>query len=101
MRYNTKLSGVTFGNGQQLIAALKDETLVIEADPTNAHDPNALSVRIAEGECVRTHIGWIPKALAAELAPQIAGRSVPVASWIRTGGGEGFSYGLIISFEVA
>ena len=101
MKYNTKLSGVTFGDGQKLIAGLAiEDNLVIIPDPANPHDPNALGVCLSHANG-HTHIGWIPKALSAELAPRVAGRSIPVASWLRTGGGEGMSYGLIISFEVA
>jgi hypothetical protein len=36
---------------------------------TNAHDPNAISVEWYEKDKGMTQIGWVPKELAAELAP--------------------------------
>lgn len=41
----------------------RDEALVLERDPENQYDPNAVKV-IARGE----HVGFVPKALAALLA---------------------------------
>lgn len=48
----------------KIVAALaRDEALVLERDPANPYDPNAVKV-IARGE----HVGFVPKALAALLA---------------------------------
>ena len=48
----------------RIVAALaRDEALVLERDPENPKDPNAIKV-IARGE----HVGFLPKALAALLA---------------------------------
>lgn len=99
MNFDTKVKGTSFC--QAIIEAMAgNETLVLECDPTNVHDPNAIAVRIADGPCVRTHVGYVPKEMAARLAPRIAGRTVPVTHWIRTGGGEGMSWGLLVFFEV-
>lgn len=99
MNFDTKLSGVTFNDCQQLIAALAADTnLVIIPDPDNEHDPNALGVH--ESDINGARIGWVPRALAARLAPRLKGRSVPVTHWIRTGGGEGFAWGLVIFFDL-
>jgi hypothetical protein len=47
--------------------------LVLRRDPANEHDPNAIQVHPADGEA---QVGWVPRELAAELAPQLdAGRT--------------------------
>ena len=44
--------------------------LSLERDPGNEHDPNAIQVLAGDDQ-----IGWVPRELAAELAPQLdAGR---------------------------
>ena len=44
--------------------------LVLRRDPANEHDPNAIAVLAGDDQ-----IGWVPRELAAELAPQLdAGR---------------------------
>jgi hypothetical protein len=44
--------------------------LTLQRDPANEHDPNAIQV-LADGD----QIGWVPRELAAEIAPEIdAGR---------------------------
>jgi hypothetical protein len=39
--------------------------LVLQRDAANGHDPNAIRVLLAGGE----QVGWVPRELAAELAP--------------------------------
>lgn len=41
----------------------------IEREPENRHDSNAIKVVIAEGKFKGMHIGYVPKATAAILAP--------------------------------
>ncbi|MEY2517163.1 MAG: hypothetical protein QOJ89_4521 [bacterium] len=41
--------------------------LELRRDPGNEHDPNAIAVHAACGE----QVGWVPRALASELAPEI------------------------------
>lgn len=41
--------------------------LHLRRDPANAHDPNAIAVHAAGGE----QIGWVPRELAADLAPEV------------------------------
>jgi hypothetical protein len=41
--------------------------LTLRRDPGNAHDPNAIQVVLASGE----QAGWVPRELAAELAPRL------------------------------
>jgi len=64
------------GAGQHHAAALQSDfaqpgrPLTLLRDPDNPHDPNAIAVH-AGGE----RVGWVPRELAAELAPELdAGR---------------------------
>jgi HIRAN domain len=51
--------------------AAPGRTLALRRDPANEHDPNAIAVLDGAGE----QLGWVPRELAAELAPQLdAGR---------------------------
>ena len=43
--------------------------LVLRRDPDNEHDPNAIAVESADG----AQVGWVPRELAAELAPALDG----------------------------
>jgi hypothetical protein len=46
--------------------------LELRRDPGNPHDPNAIQVHPADGG---DQVGWVPRELAAELAPELdAGR---------------------------
>ena len=47
-------------------AAALGKPLILRRDPENAHDPNAIEV-LAGGH----QIGWVPRELAAELAPEM------------------------------
>jgi HIRAN domain len=49
-------------------AAAPGRALELRRDPQNEHDPNAVIV-LAGGE----QIGWVPRELAAEIAPQLDG----------------------------
>jgi len=48
-------------------AAEPGRSLALRRDPGNAHDPNAIAVEAADGE----QLGWVPRELAAELAPRL------------------------------
>jgi len=43
--------------------------LELRRDPANEHDPNAIAIYAAGGE----QIGWVPREVAAELAPELDG----------------------------
>jgi HIRAN domain len=48
------------------------EPLELRRDPGNEHDPNAIAVHAPGG----SQLGWVPRDIAAELAPEIdAGKS--------------------------
>lgn len=40
--------------------------LTLRRDPANEHDPDAIAVHAGEGQ-----LGWVPRELAAELAPKL------------------------------
>jgi HIRAN domain len=48
-------------------AAAPGRPLVLRRDAANEHDPNAIAVDTADGD----QLGWVPRELAAELAPQL------------------------------
>jgi HIRAN domain len=48
-------------------AAAPGRPLVLRRDADNEHDPNAIAVDTVEGD----QLGWVPRELAAELAPQL------------------------------
>jgi hypothetical protein len=53
-------------------AVAPGQPLVLQRDPGNPHDPNAIQVHPADGGA---QVGWVPRELAAELAPELdAGR---------------------------
>jgi HIRAN domain-containing protein len=43
--------------------------LRLRRDPGNPHDPNAIAVDAADG----SQVGWVPRGLAAEIAPRLDG----------------------------
>jgi HIRAN domain len=52
-------------------AAAPGRPLELRRDPANEHDPNAIAVHLAGG----AQVGWVPREVAAELAPELdAGR---------------------------
>jgi hypothetical protein len=57
-------------------AAAPGRPLELRRDPENEHDPNAVMV-LAEGE----QVGWVPRELAAEIAPLMDGG----ATWSAVG----------------
>ena len=48
-------------------AVAPGEPLVLRRDPGNEHDANAIAVDTAGGE----QLGWVPRLLAAEIAPEL------------------------------
>jgi hypothetical protein len=47
--------------------AAPGESLELRRDPDNEHDPNAIAVHVRGGP----QLGWVPREIAAELAPEI------------------------------
>ena len=66
----TKLAGVTFGDAQKNIKLFgcKDiNSYALVREPNNPHDPNAIRVALFR----RLFLGYVPKAIARELAPEM------------------------------
>ncbi len=63
-------AGAHHAEALQSVAAAPGRALALRRDPDNPHDPNAIAVD-AGGQ----QVGWVPRELAAELAPELdAGR---------------------------
>lgn len=73
---NTKVAGVTYEGRQALVAQLTGrEPCRLEPEPTNPYDSNAIAVKVAhDGEV--WHIGYIPKEIAAQVAPFLEGEPI-------------------------
>lgn len=65
-------AGLHHAEALRLDAVAPGGSLELRRDPANPHDPNAIAVHPAgRGE----QVGWVPRELAAELAPELdAGR---------------------------
>jgi hypothetical protein len=50
-------------------AVAPGKPLELRRDPGNEHDPNAIAVHSGDGD----QVGWVPRELAAELAPRLDG----------------------------
>ncbi len=83
--FNTKIVGVTFEGRQDLIAGLEPgQTLEFVRQPDNAFDANAVAVHFG-----RLHLGFVRKAIAARIAPNIdAGERYRAEVKHITGGGK-------------
>lgn len=98
MQYTTKIAGVTFPNTdgtsrQEIISRItRDMACRLEPEPTNAYDPNAIAVKVATAPGVVEQVGYIPKNLAAVIAPHLQGENLMVTILEITGGFE-TSYG--------
>jgi single-stranded-DNA-specific exonuclease len=104
-RMYVKVAGVTFDSRQSLIAKLRgNEPCRIVPEPENPYDKNALAVQVAMGEGVE-HIGYVPRELAAQIAPLLDGESVMVSIDQISGGfekwdGEIASLGVVLAVDV-
>ena len=93
-RIECKVAGVSFEGRQELIDLLFGyEDVLVRPEPDNAYDANALAVVVNE-----QRIGYIPRDLAAELAPLVNGEDF-AGSIIELTGKPG-KHGVVISFDV-
>ena len=99
-KHTTRIAGVQFDGRQSVIAFCQNgDPVTLRREPKNAHDANAIAVDTTHGD-----IGYIPRALAANLAPRLdAGEVVQDAKIIAiTGGTSRYpSHGVEIAFEMA
>jgi len=96
-QYTVKVAGVSLENRQAYVALVRAEDEVhLRWDPHNEHDPNAVQVWWSD-----KHIGFLPKEVAAEVAPIII-HQIIFAKVAKTLGGtrECPTYGLRIAFEI-
>ena len=64
------VAGAARHHAEALDAPALGAPVTFRRDPANEHDPNAIEVRAGD-----LQIGWVPRELAAELAPELdAGR---------------------------
>ena len=74
-RLKIKLVGVTVGDAQENIKKFGCEDIgsfALVREPDNPHDPNAIRVELAG-----LYLGYVPRHIAKDLAPQIdAGRNL-------------------------
>lgn len=101
-----KVAGVSFDGRQEWLALMTIDTPVkIVPEPENPYDKHALAVHAAiEGHGVK-HAGFIPKELAAQIAPRLEGEGVMATAREVTGGfeyanGDRAMLGLLIAIEV-
>ncbi|MBF0233301.1 MAG: HIRAN domain-containing protein [Desulfamplus sp.] len=97
--YQTKVVGVTFEGRQKVVASLKHkEILRLIREPDNVNDANAIRVERMDG----VQVGYINKVLAAEIANKIDQCKEDIyATVVRVAGGEGYNYGVTISFKLS
>lgn len=73
---NTKVSGVTFDGRQSLIARISpSDPCRLVPEPSNPYDSNAIGVMVAHDGQV-WHIGYVPREIAAEIAPYMEGEAL-------------------------
>lgn len=103
-RITTKIAGVTFEGRQAVIATLTGtEAVQIRPEPENPYDANALAVFAATSDGVK-QIGYVPRYLAAEIAPLLDGERViatihSIVGGFETRDGETASLGILVTFE--
>lgn len=102
---NIRVVGVTYEGRQAKIAGLLlSDPVRIVPEPDNPYDPNALAVHVAHEGKVE-HVGYIPRDMAAEIAPIIDGEAFMCAVAEITGGfelwdGSPANYGLRLRVEL-
>lgn len=85
----TKVAGVTYESRQETISKLTGrEPARIVPEPTNPYDKNALAVHVALADGTIAHVGFIPRDLAAIIAPHLEGEQVMCSIREITGGFE-------------
>lgn len=95
---NFRAAGVTFGKRQGYLAhlckhSIPDLRFTLKREPRNPHDPNAICV-MAHAGGKTMDVGYVPRELAAQVAPVMDnGTFVKIDNYSITGG-KGYTYGL-------
>ena len=103
----SKVSGVTFGTRQRALRKLEKYSadminVTLEREANNAYDVNAIKVLVHVGSGDKYHLGFLPKDLAALLAP-ILDKGIELVTRFKavTGGFESReNYGALITVEL-
>ena len=103
----SKVSGITFGTRQRALRKLEKYSagminVAFEREANNAYDVNAIKVMVHVGSGDKYHLGFLPKDLAALLAP-IMDKGIELVTRFKavTGGFEGReNYGALIAIEL-
>jgi len=101
-----RVAGVTFDGRQEIISQLKgNEPCRISPEPSNKFDPNALAVHVAMADGKVEHVGFVPRDLAAQIAPFLEGEAVmckllEIVGGFETHDGEIAALGLRIRIEI-
>jgi single-stranded-DNA-specific exonuclease len=102
----TKVAGVSFEGRQAIIDKMTGrEPIRLIPEPTNQFDKNAIGVWTVLADGTKAQIGFVPRDLAAKIAPLIDGEQVMARLVALTGGfetweGETAALGLRIEIEI-
>lgn len=88
--YEIAVAGVTFEGRQDLLTALHREQERgvrlaggLLREPDNRHDPKAIRVMVRTAAGGWRHVGYVPRDLAAKLAPRLDAGEEPVVTHVR------------------
>ena len=102
-----RVAGVTFENRQAILAVMRGfEVCQLRPEPDNAFDRNAIAIYVeVELGAAAVQIGYVPKDLAAQIAPHLDGESLLGHVTSITGGfvkndGSMASYGAMVRVEL-
>ena len=102
----TKVAGVTYGNRQKAIQHLaqyapESISIRLEREPGNEHDRNAVAVYAAVEGRGAYQMGYLPRSLAAFIAPLLdAGKAVgAMFREVRGGYQPSHNYGLLVEVK--
>jgi hypothetical protein len=83
MKFDSSVVGLSYRvtedtmNTMSEVVPLKAE---LRREPNNTHDENAIAVRLLDKPWRRFHIGYLPRAVAAELAPKLDSGELEISS---------------------
>ena len=103
----SKVSGVTFGTWQRALRKLEGYSpdtvnVNLEREAANQYDANAVKVMVSVGSGDRYHLGYVPKDMAALLAPVLDKGIELITRFKRVTGGtfDKMNYGALITVEM-